>query len=458
MKLKINLIKRIVLLIALSGNLFGQTESITFLNPVTNKRLRIDLENQFLLEEVKANQWISQSRLEFINIDRKQILSVYKFNTFKRKSDFIITVPGTGQVYLLKLNDWTFKRVDKSFHTGYNFQAVQFVRKDTLFSFGGYGFWQYQNVLSYFDPKSLEWETYAQLEEGPERFTNRFSCYSANSDKVFALELPKPYLFSKTKKYTYWEFSFSTKKWNEIGQINERLATQLPETKTVGHYFFFKYQNLNLIADPEKNQVFVYEGPHTKLTDALDQEPAFYNLGKIYSYQKFLIGNVENYHIDSCSADTLLIQSKLQFELIEPSEIEPKNIGFGIILIAILIILCIVFMWVKKKNSQAHTLINYDIFSLTELEILNKMLNKGIEYEFNSDQLNFLLDSEKKPVETQRQIRSRFISSLNHKVELHFQIKEAICRRKSSLDKRFTIYVLNDEFYKTLFQLDQFKA
>jgi hypothetical protein len=431
-------------------HVFGEKDAIPFFNSLSNKRFKIDLKNQQLLEENTANNWKKISALTFENIDPNVILPVYKFNVFSNKQGHWITIPGTGQVYLLNNNLSNFKRIDHSFHTGYNFQAVQFMRQDTLYSFGGYGFWQYHNILTYFDTNSFEWETYTQLEDGPQRFTNRFSCYSVKSDKVYALELPKPYLFTKTRKYIYWEFNFKSKTWKPIGQINSRLALILPESKLAGPYFLFKYQNLNLIADPEKNKVYVYDGPHSKLTDALDQEATAFNHGKIYSFQKFLIGNQVHYTIDSSSVDTLFKQSKFLFELIEPEGIQKIELWIGLLILIILLIFWY-FNYAKRNNSSL-SLSEFNSFTSSEIEILKKITSKGLHYEFNADDLNYFLDAEKKPIETQRQIRARFINNLNQKVEINFQLKEGIRRQKSSIDKRYTIYVLNEKLFEIIKQ------
>ncbi|WP_406749321.1 hypothetical protein [Aquirufa salirivi] len=437
------------LILFISFELSAQNVEFTFLNSNSNKRLRIDLSSHLIFEEISANKWNPLGELTFENVDLKLILPVYQFNAFKTKSDFIITIPGTGQVYKLYIKDLLLKRIDKSFHTGYNFQSVQFLRKDTLFSFGGYGFWQYHNILTYFDQNSSEWETYTQLDESPERFTNRFSCYSPKNDKVYALELPRPFQFAKTKKYTFWEFDFNTKTWKRIGKINDRLALMLPETKPAGPYFLFKYQNSNLIADPESNKVYSYEGPHTKLTDALDQEITHYNKNKIFSYQKFLVGNKVNFLIDSTSIDTLFKQSKLLFKLYETED----NILYDSIFITFSLILILIalyyFIYQKRRRIKIYT-DDLNSFSNFEIEILHKMYSKGFNYEFSSDELNEILGAEKKPIETQRQIRSRFISTVNQKANLLFQISNSINRQKSNLDKRYTIYKLSENFYPLL--------
>lgn len=434
----------ILVLLLENQKLYSQKIDLVFFDSYNSKRLKINLLKRQLYIENSPNAWTFKGLLKFENVNIEEILPVYKINAFKSKTNYYLTIPGTGQVYILNENTLILRRIDKSFHTGYNFQAVQFFRKDTLFSFGGYGFWQYHNILTYFDPKSLEWETYVQLEEGPLRFTNRFSSYLPNSDKVLVLDLPKPYLFHKTNKYDYWEFSFKSKSWKKKGRINESLAKALPETKHAGQYLFFKFQNQNYIADPEQNKVYLYDGPHTKLADSYDPEPLFTNGQNIFSYQDYSVGRIRYYITDSVSIKQLFDTSKFQFELIKD---EPFEYSFYLYLSLVIIVLSFATYRIfrKKKSLQLHS---NDTFTAFEYEIINKMIAKGEFYEFSADELNIYLDAERKPLETQRQIRSRFINTINQKSEIHFHISNSIARKKSKTDKRYSIYILDLTFVK----------
>ena len=51
-------------------------------------------------------------------------------------------------------------RLDKSFQHHKQFQSNDFVYRDTLFRYGGYGFWRANNFFTYFDHSTHEWEYY----------------------------------------------------------------------------------------------------------------------------------------------------------------------------------------------------------------------------------------------------------------------------------------------------------
>ncbi|MBT6251694.1 MAG: hypothetical protein HOI84_00155, partial [Flavobacteriaceae bacterium] len=61
-----------------------------------------------------------------------------------------------GWVYRLEKDSTT--RIDKSFQHRKQFHASQFVHNDTLFRYGGYGFWRANNFFTYFDKTTSEWE------------------------------------------------------------------------------------------------------------------------------------------------------------------------------------------------------------------------------------------------------------------------------------------------------------
>jgi hypothetical protein len=62
-----------------------------------------------------------------------------------------------------------------------------------------------------------------------------------------------------------------------------------------------------------------------------------------------------------------------------------------------------------------------------------------------TEKLNEILQCEGKTIESQRQSRSKFISSINLFFERNHGIQEAIQRHQSEIDKRFVNYVISPE-------------
>ena len=83
-------------------------------------------------------------------------------------------VDGTGRVYQVKLDDseLTVERIDSTIFSGYNFGAFSFSYRDTLFSYGGYGFWNYNGQLRVYIPHKQEWELIQLTKEVPIQVSN----------------------------------------------------------------------------------------------------------------------------------------------------------------------------------------------------------------------------------------------------------------------------------------------
>ena len=72
------------------------------------------------------------------------------------KGDIVVQLDGTGK--LLKPDSiGGLRRMDSTLYEGYNFGAFNFVYKDTIFSLGGYGFWQFNGQLRYFSEANNSW-------------------------------------------------------------------------------------------------------------------------------------------------------------------------------------------------------------------------------------------------------------------------------------------------------------
>lgn len=72
------------------------------------------------------------------------------------KNRFTIQLDGSGRIFQLGSND-SMVRIDNTCYEGYNFGAYNFVYQDTLFSLGGYGYWQVNNQLRFYDQRIGEW-------------------------------------------------------------------------------------------------------------------------------------------------------------------------------------------------------------------------------------------------------------------------------------------------------------
>jgi hypothetical protein len=72
------------------------------------------------------------------------------------RNKLLFQLDGTGKLLRLDSNN-VLRRIDSTTYEGYNYGAFNFVYKDTVFSLGGYGFWQFNGLLRYFSEKTHSW-------------------------------------------------------------------------------------------------------------------------------------------------------------------------------------------------------------------------------------------------------------------------------------------------------------
>jgi len=105
----------------------------------------------------------------------------------KSKKRTYILVDGTQRVYIPDPTNPTSQllRIDSSRFEADNFGSMPFIRKDTLYQYGGYGFWQNRDFITKFSDKSGEWEV-QQATSGLQN-TYTFNYYDPTFDRYYVL-------------------------------------------------------------------------------------------------------------------------------------------------------------------------------------------------------------------------------------------------------------------------------
>ena len=149
-------------------------------------------------------------------------LPAFKKNKFIYSDDNnhkIVSVGG-GHVYEV-VND-TLRRIDFSFNHKMTNGGAVFKKNDTIFKFGGYGFWSSRNFFTYFDPSSKEWEFYPSNSTLLPPPIHDFN-YSLINDDFFIINGYSPNVINGKKNYELseiWKFNFNEKKWYNLGVSN----------------------------------------------------------------------------------------------------------------------------------------------------------------------------------------------------------------------------------------------
>jgi hypothetical protein len=173
-------------------------------------------------------------------------------NIVKHKGQILFQPLGTGRLYEIvkENNTYRSKRIDSTLHSGVNFFSKTFFTRDTLYQFGGLGFWNIRGLLTFFSKQTNQWELIQTNRDVPSFF---------DLDKDAILQIydhpihPKLYLSNSYKyqnypqsfeivgKDTSFVFDFNTKLWTPLGKLNPELKRILLGKNSL-YLNFGKYQ------------------------------------------------------------------------------------------------------------------------------------------------------------------------------------------------------------------------
>jgi hypothetical protein len=438
-----------------------------FKDPNSVLHYRINLETKLLLKENLSGEWSQIGKLEFDNIELRDIPHSISLESFNYHGQILLCLEGSGQVYLVNLHRLSFKRIDNTFYRGYNFGAIRFIRNNILYSFGGNGFWHANNIESYFSFKSFEWELINSISDSnPNRIKSDYGGYDFKRDIISVIEFPALHFNSQDyHKYRYFEKKPLDARWVYKGNLNIELLQELGVNNFQSLYFngFFLFINKShyILGDPQKNKIYYVDrilpfiNPNHELSEIK---------GILFSYSKNNnpSNNYSKIKIDSISFQQLIALGKYKGEFyVKP--VSPILYQIGACLV-VLILGFLLGFWIKKSRKINSLSSSADSeFSILDglpegaYEFLRASLLSPQGHEFSSQAFTELMGFSNYAYETQRQVRSKLIKAINAYFKIHYKMHEVIIRKTAKDDKRFSVYYISEDHYgrlKVLLGLD----
>jgi hypothetical protein len=422
----------------LSPSIQAQVRYFEWIDPKTTLRVKLEPDTHELWKEVKDGVWVESNAVSFDEKIVADLPSDYSVHSAFYTGDSVVTftLHGMGNVYAYKVNTQTLERLDHSFYKGYNFSSTEFIRQDTLYSFGGYGFWHFNNTQTFFDKKYKEWFLYKSKNKGPETIKGGLQGYDGAKDIFYSgLGLNDPALIGGKRENSklFYQFDFKTKEWTYLGEVNKDL--QLTNTHLEiywnGRYFIGWSTKELYIIDPSENKIY----SNTKI------ELAFDVAGKLYTKADTLIYYSPNGRIILKHAIKKILEDSDELGPLYTNNIFTSNympIGLGVLLLGGL------GAYVQVRRSKRKRS-NY--FTEPEENLLSAFIQSG---SLSTQDINEVLGSASKSLDNQRRIRSITIKQINQKLFEAYGVKEGIEKQSDVEDKRLTIYNLQESLAERL--------
>ena len=405
----------------------------------------------------------------------------------KNKKEIYIQPLGTGKLYQVKKEKegkFHIERIDSTYFNGANFNAINFFMNDTLFQYGGDGYWHIRGYLTYFSYKTHEWELYnanrlvIAFEDGNNNLVynidrKKRNLYLSNS----FLQVDFPASLNVESIDSVYQYNTQSRIWTTLGKTNPLLKAII-ETKGALHYQMNEYsiiQNkLELIWADFDNNTF---GKFKERANSEFKENwlSIYLNNTKYNSLQFFLGNT--FYLIKIDAENKLTYNSFQItnDALDLSNQQPiyiptnkfvqllshHIIDITLYVILGLITIVIAIYWLKRRNTKnvlnkevSNILNNHFFESLTviEKELIEILYEHHLKGGFISTKLiNKIIGVQNKDVMTQNKNRSDYFLKINQKFKFatHKELP-LIIKTRDGLDKRQFNYGLQEAYLSEL--------
>jgi hypothetical protein len=404
----------------------------------------------------------------------------------KRKGKVFVQILGSGRLYEIakkSQDNYQFTRIDSTIHFGSNFSSLNWMYKDTLFQFGGTGFWKVRDYMSYFSNNTHEWEIYNTSNTASISLSDKNSILYFMDEKLGKLYLSnsiKQQDFPKTLTISDIDssivFDFAKRKWESLGALNpilkELIKKQESQLNPFGPYLIF-HSDLELYwLNFSNNSYGTF--PTSKQSEFREKYLKLYNNNRDYSIQ-FVLGS--NYYLIKVTKEGVLSFETISLSFNDIKEatgdviysnnrfvqimkvLEPGEPIIGNALIVLFIIFTYNFIQNKRKKKtipdEVLTILYKNFYSgitIVEKELIQTIFQCQMSNEqISIKTINKIIGVQQKDILTQNKSRSDHFLRINQKFKLATRSKELlIIKQREETDKRQFNYNINPQFLKQM--------
>ena len=390
--------------------------------------------------------YLAQGTKKTVKAIVKDSLSLTSYVPVQRGDNLLFVNYIGGQV--LEWRNDTISRIDHSYDHRNQLNSAIFQRNDTVFRFGGYGFFESRNFFTYFDYKTKEWNFY---KTAPGLLPPGLSSVKYFIDQegfyLFGGNTIDPHdTFIFHPNHEIWHFSFTSKTWTLKGRLNvlTKLESRNTDFQRGDQLFFFQTDRM-LSLDLRTGHLLQY--PTSSAYNSINYNKPVYLSDKTLKFSVTANNNI---------ALELEVEEPLDKALQNPVLLEKtyKNYRiYGYLGGLALVVLAGLGVWWMRQRGQSPQLsvngllLEYKRKSIPltpeESSFIGLFLQQD-EVEV-SDLLDVLKDT--KVVYSQKmRIKEEIIASLNNKLYLLTGSKDfEIVSKKSKADKRMKVYRLKQK-------------
>jgi hypothetical protein len=335
----------------------------------------------------------------------------------------------TGFIFLMSEpqgDSVEFRKIDNTININYNINCTNFIYKDQIFNYGGYGFWNKTGHLRKFNTVDMEWDIQPT---NIEVFTADYDWFSPTEGRLYVpfqkienKALKDPKIYKGIFEYTSYYLDLKTADWIKIGKVTPELIKLIDQKNNYGSYphdkgriflindeaYLFDYIENKIYKSKraDLNQYFIRNG--NDLT-------VFFYKGKYYKYQTGLQAfKTWDLNMDDFQLMNFSIWGNDYMTLI-------FVLAIGLVIVLLVLFVRLFNQSVKKKIEIAQlkvlkTKTMNQAFTETEISLIQLLINaNGAKQNVEISEINRVLGIKDKNVGLQKKVRSDVINAINDK-------------------------------------------
>jgi hypothetical protein len=396
---------------------------------------------------------------------------------FVNDGKLYLQINGTGKLFTID-SSLALTRLDNTCYEGYNYGSYSYIRNNKIYNLGGWGFWQFNSGLRYFDTTSKEWfREPINKEVQLAKHMNALVYPDKENDLIYVAyeSYPNSYIKSTSdiKNDTIYMqcLDLKTNNWWETPKIfNDKIFLE-----TVLNTNSMVLPGLGILTESYNHLYLI--NPVTQKLYEIENEIGGTIMNYVASKNGLYFYKDEKLHIYNPQLDSLVSLplsmskfsevSKPLYKKIAPSfsdKIKLNQLPYMIALLLLFTISVVLFFKNKSLRKMQQTIVGSGFHkksievnkqlefsdNLTETE--KSVLDILVEYSKQGaptsiDQINRALGVKNKEVTIQNKLRSDTLQMINKKFMVFASTNDTLVEReKTALDKRVYQYKLNERY------------
>lgn len=422
--------------------------------------------------------------LELLNKETKLVSTPVGLTCSDSRHDYFVNdgrlylqINGTGKLFTMD-SSLALTRLDNTCYEGYNYGSYSFVRNNKIYNLGGWGFWQFNSGLRYFDTTSKEWfREPINKEVQLAKHMNALVYPDKANDLIYVVyeSYPNSYVknTSDVKNDTIYMQCLDLKTndwWSTPKVFNDKIFLE-----TVLNTNALVLPGLGILTESYNHLYLI--NPATQKLYEIENEVGGTIMNYVASKNGLYFYKDEKLHFYNPQLDSLvslpLSMSKFSevakplYKTITPDFIEKIDITkllFSSAIVLLFVIIVVLIFKNKNLHKMQQTTAGYGLHkksievnkqvefsdNLTEteksvLDILYEYSKQGAPTSI--DQINRALGVKNKEVTIQNKLRSDTLQMINKKFMVFASTNDTLVEReKTELDKRVYQYKLNERY------------